>query len=383
MKQILFFLLALLLLQTSIAQVNIQVRVRETSFSAIDPDGAGPAKGSVTFRFELRSTGASVLADGMGLSVVYQSALLMATPTNTTLKLGPINTALWTQQVDNRAGNPITPVTYGGRSFDRRMIITFNQNSGVPDATVTSAWTPIAQLTYYVLGATVPEGGYITPEPATIVAQNELSSDGGLSTYPYQAPEFATPVPLASNNAPLPVLLTKFDVQCQSDKSTTISWTTSQEINNNYFEVEKSNNGTDWSVITKVAGNNGTTDKTYAVADTKGGAAQYRLKQVDKDGKVTHSAIVKSACDSRNVFVNLYPVPARDVVNLVIGADHAVKTDLLVFDAKGKLVVRIPVSISNGINNYKIPVHQLAAGEYILRGSEASLEISKRFTIVR
>lgn len=384
MRRILLFFVAVFFIEGISAQ-NISVRVRQVSYSAIDPDGAGPAVGSVTYRFELKSSGTSVLADGMGLSVVYQSSKLLATPTNTTLKLGPINTALWAQGADNRPGLVIAPVTYGSRSFDRRMIVSFNQNSGVPDALISgTVWTPVAQITYYTLGTVAPEGGYITPEPATTVAQNELSSDGGLTTYPYLSPELNTPVPLSSTGAPLPVLFTKFDAQCQPDKSTTVTWTTSQEVNNSYFELERTSDGVNWNAISKVlAGGNSPAQKNYQVNDPQGGTVQYRIKQVDGDGKVNYSAIVKTACSGRNIYVTFYPIPARDVVNLLVGSDKNVKTALQVYDSKGRCVLNMAATITIGVNNFKIPVLNLAAGEYFIKGTSTELEISKRFIIVR
>jgi hypothetical protein len=382
MRKFLISLVSFLIFQSVFAQ-DISVRVRQVSFSSVDPDNGGPATGSVSFVFELKSSTADVLADGMGLSVVYQSSMLMATPTNTTMKLGPINTALWSQQVDNRIGLTIAPVTYGGISFDRRMIITFNQNAGVPDAVISgTTWTPVAQLTYYTLGNTLPQGGYIVPEPGTIVAQNELSSDGGLTTYPYLSPGLSTPVPLGFGI--LPVLFTRFEAQCLPNKTTSITWITSSESNNNYFEVERSLNGTDWKAAGKItAAGNSVTAKSYQLTDPQGGVAQYRIKQVDKDGKVTYSGIVRSTCDSRNVFVSLYPVPARDLLTLVVGSEKTIKTNLQIFDSKGRMVKSMPVSINKGQNSIQLRVESLAAGEYILKGTSLELEISQRFTILR
>jgi hypothetical protein len=193
---------------------------------------------------------------------------------------------------------------------------------------------------------------------------------------------FDTPLPLGSGT--LPVLLTNFNVQCQPNKSTSVSWTTSQEINNNYFEVEKSANGITWSTLDKVPGSgNSSIQKNYQINDAQGGAAFYRLKQVDIDGKITYSNNARASCEGRNVLATLFPVPARDIVTLVVSADRSIKTALMVFDSKGRLVVNMAVTITTGTNNFKIPVQKLAAGEYIIRSSEPGIEISKRFTVVR
>ena len=195
MKKILPFIF-LLIANVSISQ-TISMRIVQTGFSAIDPDGAGPAKGSVTIQFELMATGGPVLGDGLGLSFAYQTAFLIPTPTNTTVAKGPVaSSAGWIQNVDNRLGNDVIsgPVVYGGKSFDKRMIINFNQISGLDNATFPNVWTPVAEVTYWTLGTIVPEGGYATPEAGDIIHQNALSSDGGLTSYEYLSPDLNNPV---------------------------------------------------------------------------------------------------------------------------------------------------------------------------------------------
>jgi hypothetical protein len=382
MRQILLFCCSIFLLCNTYAQ-DISVRVRMTSFSAVDPDGAGPANGSVTFKFELKSSSGDVLADGMGLSVVYQSANLMATPANTVLKLGPINTALWTHQVDNRAGNTIAPVSYGGISFDKRMIITFNQNVGVPDAVIGTTWTEVAQLTYYTLGAGLPQGGFIVPEPGSVVAQNELSSDGGFTTYPYLSPEVGTPLALGSSASPLPVHFVQFDAQC-SPGGNNLTWSTANEKDNNYFEVQKSTDGSSWSGIGRVNGSGNTNSvRAYQFTDKVGGTAQYRIKQVDLNGEVSYSTIAQTSCNTSSIYVNLYPVPARDRLTLVVGLDKTIKANVYVVDNSGRVVMNIPLSISRGTNNFILDVSHLPQGQYYLQSKNSEVKISHRFSIVR
>ncbi len=128
------------------------MRIVQTAFSTVDPDGVGPAKGSVTIQFELMATGGPIQGDGLGLSFAYQSAFLMATPTNTTVAKGPVATSVgWIQNVDNRVGNVVIdgPVIYGGIPFDQRMIINYNQISGLDNATFPNVWTPVAEVTYW------------------------------------------------------------------------------------------------------------------------------------------------------------------------------------------------------------------------------------------
>src|ERR1019366_805758 len=204
-----------LLIANSVLSQTVSIRLVQTNYSSIDPDGAGPATGSVTIQFELMTSAGTILGDGLGLSFVYQSAMLMPTPTNTTTPEGPVASSTgWNQMVDNRTGTDVS-VTYGSQTFDKRMIITFNQSSGLDNASFPNAWTPVAQVTYYTLGASAPEGGYATPEDGTTLPQNSLSADGGLTSYDYLSPNLNTPLPLGSGT--VPVLFTKFETHCTNN----------------------------------------------------------------------------------------------------------------------------------------------------------------------
>ena len=379
MKKFILILMTTLSVMALNAQV-VSMRVRQGTYSATDPDGAGPATGSVSIRFELIST-ISVLADGLGLSIVFQSSKLMATPTNTTIALGPLASAAgWVQQVDNRAGLSITPVVYGGQSFDTRMIITFNQAQGTPNATIGTTWTPVAEITYWTKGTSFPQGGFIVNQPGSIVAQNELSSDGGLSTYPLESPNLNSPTALG---AAVPVLFTKFDAKCNAN-GTLISWATAQESNSSHFEIERSSNGSaDWKPVANIsAAGNSYIDKNYQQIDLNGGPAFYRIKQVDKDGQFMYTGIERTNCEVKNITSVIYPVPARDVLNVVIKSDKSLNTNLMVFEITGKLVRKVNVSVLNGNNNYKINTIGLSAGEYILKSSNPTLNIHKAFTVI-
>jgi hypothetical protein len=383
MKLVLLLCCSFFFIYNSYAQ-DISIRVQQVSFSSEDPDGAGPAKGSVMFKIELKSSSTDVLADGFGLSVAYQSGQLLATPANTVTKLGPINTAHWKQQVDNRQGNTITPVTYGGRSFDKRMIITFNQEAGVPDAVISSTtWTEVAQLTYYTIGEGYPQGGFIVPEPAVEMAQNELSSDGGLTTYPYLSPGAGSPLALGASVSQPPVRFVQFDALC-SPSGTNLTWSTDLEKDTRYFEVQKSTDGTSWSSIGRVNGTGSSNSlQTYQYTDLLGGAAQYRIRHEDMNGAETYSDPVRTTCNSTSFYVKLYPVPARDQLTLVINSEKEVKTNVYVVNINGMVVMNVPLTINKGLNNFTLIVSHLSQGQYYLQSDKDGVKINHRFIIAR
>lgn len=358
---------------------TVSMRVQQVDYNSADPDGGGPATASVTVEFQLMASVAGIMADGMGLSFVYQSSMLLATPTNTTVPVGPLAVAgiNWVQGVDNRVGNPVN-VSYGGQSFDKRMIVNTYQNSGIPNVEVPTVWTGFIRITYWTLGAANPQGGYVTPEPGSIVAQNELSSDGGLSTYPFLCPTLNSPVALGSGV--VPVLISSYQVKCVNNGAA-INWTTSNEINSKYFEVEKNTNGT-WVTIAKLtaAGNSNTT-RTYQYIDVEGGPAQYRLKQVDFDGAYMYTAIQVANCAGNKVDVEIYPVPANTQLYIIIRNQKNSKAELQLFDVTGRIVKLQTAIIVSGSNRIVMNVSGLAAGEYYLRSQGLLQNFNQKITI--
>ena len=381
MKKIIFLTSALLGTIITTAQV-VSLRVVQSSYSAVDPDAGGPATGSVIFRFEIMSSAVIPAAESIGLSAAFQSVNLMATPSNTTVPLGPLAAAVgtgWTQQVDNRAGAIINPTaSYGGRNFDRRMVVSFNMPPNGTPMMVPMAWTAYCQITYWTLSNSVPEGGYVVNE---MVANNEISSDGGLTVFQMQSPNLNNPTPLGSGV--LPVLFTKFDANC-SGNGTVLSWATAQEANSSRFDIEKSNDGNSWKTIgTVAAAGNSSINKNYQQLDLDGGTAFYRIKQIDKDGQYIYTIVERTNCQVKNIKSAIYPVPAKDILNVVIKSDRSIRTQLLIFDMQGKMVKKMDAPIIAGNNNFRVNLSGLVSGDYLIRTNDATIMMNKVFTIVK
>lgn len=383
MKKIFILSLLSFSVWSNISSQVVSARTVQTNYSSVDPDGVGgPATGSVTFTVELISTQA-ILADGIGIVVAFQTSNLMAAPGATVVRRGPLATAVnWTTNVDNQVGNNIIggPNVYGGQPFNRRSVFGFSQNSGIPNCPIQTTWTPYMEITYWTLSSSFPQGGYITIEPGTIVPLNSLSSDNGSTSYDYESPNLNAPTALGGT---LPVQFTKFETKC-TNTGTLISWATAQESNSSSFEIERSTNGSNWNNVGSIAAaGNSVSEKAYQQVDLNSGNAFYRIKQIDKDGGFVYTAIERANCAVKNTTTLIYPVPAYDVLNVVIKSDRAVRTQLQVYDIHGKLVKTQDANVQNGNNNFRINLNGLAAGDYIIRSNDATLELNKVFTIAR
>ena len=99
--------------------------------------------------------------------------------------------------------------------------------------------------------------------------------------------------PYYINNVPLPIELINFE--CAEDgKNNIITWQTASEINNDYFTLERSEDGIHWSVLATIedAGNS-TMLLDYKFVDSSPYVSYtyYKLKQTDFDGNYEYSDI--------------------------------------------------------------------------------------------
>jgi hypothetical protein len=163
---------------------------------------------------------------------------------------------------------------------------------------------------------------------------------------------------------PLPIELTDFTCSVQSPGVVKISWTTQSELNNDYFDVERSLDGESFTKITSAQGAGTTTQIHYYSTDDNNapaGTIYYRLKQVDFDGTYTYSEVDK-VDNPYATPVNVYPNPASN--SFSINLNGLVLTSFSLIDMTGR-EIKIPTSV----DPLKITANttELVTGIYIVR----------------
>jgi parallel beta-helix repeat protein len=101
-------------------------------------------------------------------------------------------------------------------------------------------------------------------------------------------------------------------------ESVKVEWTTANEKDNAFFEVQRSVNGIDFSVIGTVKGiGNATRITPYFFTDNKPnmGINYYRIKQVDRDEKSVFTNILTVLFDAKKVSV--FPNPAHEKLSIL------------------------------------------------------------------
>lgn len=183
-----------------------------------------------------------------------------------------------------------------------------------------------------------------------------------------------------SGNNALPVVLTAFEAECQY-KQISVSWVTASELNNDYFTLERSNDGIVFYPVAYVDGN-GTTNLTqeYSCVDAEpvNGRSYYRLKQTDYDGSTHLSDVITCKCYCENGHdYGISPNPFIGEIEIEFIAACDKERTIWVKDLTGKVLV--VSNIPAGRHQFTLTgLEFLERGTYMLSIMNEGHIISKR-----
>ena len=160
---------------------------------------------------------------------------------------------------------------------------------------------------------------------------NAATSDSGVYNVQINflgCPVFSLPVKVTILN-PLPIELVSFNATLQSDKRVKLDWTTINEVNNDFFTVEKSIDAKNWEKVNSTSGaGNSITTINYVDFDNQPfkGVSYYRLKQTDFNGDYVYSEIRVIEL-KKELELRVYPNPATEsfTVELSLLEDAEIK----------------------------------------------------------
>jgi len=163
--------------------------------------------------------------------------------------------------------------------------------------------------------------------------------------------------------------LLTFTGKNQNNRNTLLSWTTTNDVNNDYFEIQKSKGNTDFQTIGTVKANGiHSQSKDYSFIDylPENGNNYYRLKQVDKSGQISYSSVVLVRFNLKTIII--YPNPAHDKIYIRNNDNFSNGNKIIarILDLSGKLIFKKEFETYGvDINTLNIP-KQIAEGMYVL-----------------
>jgi len=167
----------------------------------------------------------------------------------------------------------------------------------------------------------------------------------------------------------LPVTWLSFTAQKINASSILVKWSTANEQNNKYYEVQRSSDGINFSSIFQLnAGNDSKSTAEYSYTDFKAinGINYYRIKQTDADGKSSYSAIAKVILEDNVLSWNIQPNPAKTAAAFY-ARKNMTNVSINVYNVSGKNVYTIQRSAINAGEQIIIPVSNFSKGIYFVK----------------
>ncbi|MEM9259919.1 MAG: T9SS type A sorting domain-containing protein, partial [Bacteroidota bacterium] len=184
------------------------------------------------------------------------------------------------------------------------------------------------------------------------------------------------------NATALPVELLAFTAT-PAGKQVQLSWTTANEQNNDYFTIERSADGGNFTPLITVPGT-GTVqvEQHYESWDNQPqrGLNYYRLKQVDFDGAFTYSDVRLVEFTPAEEHPLVFPNPVSRSVNVQFQEDVS-KGQASLLNASGQ-IVRTQI-IPTGSPQIQLPVDQLSAGTYWLQVKAGNLVFTEKIIVTK
>lgn len=189
---------------------------------------------------------------------------------------------------------------------------------------------------------------------------------------------------IGAAGGPVDVKMATFTATLQNGNGL-LKWETENETNNEYFVIERSEDGVRFSDRGTKAGNGTTTTRSrYEFVDpinTTAKIVYYRLKAVDNRGEATYSNIIPLRLQggmSVDKF-NVYPNPFVNNVKITLNSQSAAQVTLRVFSIDGREVINRKVNVLSGDNIIVVnEFDRMQKGNYVVEVSNGTEKFTRK-----
>ena len=180
------------------------------------------------------------------------------------------------------------------------------------------------------------------------------------------------------SQTPLPIELINFKLTNFNNESIKIEWQTASEINNDFFNIEKSRDGTNWKMIHRVNGSgNSSSISNYTLFDNNpfNGTSYYRLKQTDYNGNSSYYPI-KSISINNNTNNKIFPNPTNSKATIIEANSNINRID--VYNILGEKITSLVNITEQNEQKIIIDFSNLQSGIYYVRTNTNIYKIYKQ-----
>jgi hypothetical protein len=185
---------------------------------------------------------------------------------------------------------------------------------------------------------------------------------------------------------PLPVELVEFKGRNENGFNI-LKWRTASELNNDFFEVERSSDGESFVYVGRVAGNGTTQEEhNYELVDEEAfiGNNYYRLKQVDFDGSFAYSNVilVKNEIERDMFALSVFPNPVAkgNSIKVRTQKDNEFNATVTMFDVTGKGVMSYSTDKAFFENTINLS-EDIKSGVYHIEMRQGNKRVVRRLVI--
>jgi hypothetical protein len=177
----------------------------------------------------------------------------------------------------------------------------------------------------------------------------------------------------------LPIKLRSFTAFAKNN-AVIANWNSTTESNAEYFEIERSGNGTDYKRIgTAAAKGIGQFDYSFTDISPVSGTGFYRLKLINEDGRFTYSDVAKVNFTGKGSVFTIYPNVAAASVSINILSSVKSTSSAELVNTQGVVLKKIKLDLADGQNKFPVDVSTLPAGNYFIRLNLNGETLTQRF----
>ena len=204
----------------------------------------------------------------------------------------------------------------------------------------------------------------------SLVIQKGGTGDGWASTYRPQGP--------------LPITLISFNAQKLNATAAVLNWTTSQEFNSSYFDVERSNDAINFNYLGRVAAaGNSSSPLQYSFTDLMPlmGMDYYRLKEVDLDGRSVYTPARLLRFEGNGESIKYYPNPTKGILTIVLPVQAVTEPMVINISNVSGIVVEQIKMTTNGNSNVTLNMNRFARGTYFIQVKTSTMNSTQRVVL--
>ena len=181
-----------------------------------------------------------------------------------------------------------------------------------------------------------------------------------------------------TGNTPLPIELVSFAAN-QKEETVALNWITASEENNDFFTVETSKDGINFSSLAEIKGAGSSIETKhyqYTHYNPEVGVNYYRIKQTDFDGQFGYSQ-TKVVIVTSSKAIKIFPTLVTDKINLEAEDGLKQNTTIEIFNLNGLLIKQM--SLSSKQYSFELDLHDLPNGTYYISYKNAWDSGTQRF----